>query len=235
MEENRLEAQPDGLPRIVSDRKLSAVEIAVHAILERIRTGEYVGGQRLVEADLAEELGLRRGPIREALRVLTGDGVVELSPNKGARVKRLDPGHLVEILQLLTALNWMSLRLCATRHTIDSVRTLVEAAWTRLQEAVRLHDEADWFIAIGRFHEDLHEASGNSLLLREYRRLRHVHFHRELTRSLRVRNWDGYVDTYRRITHAVLDGDADTAADLIATHEERLVSLIRSGASPAYY
>ena len=213
----------------VGIKKKTAVDTAVQSILEKIRNGEFVGGQRLIEADLADEFGLRRGPIREALRVLTGDGVVELVPNKGARVKRLDSGDLVEILQLVTALNWMSLRICAANYENAETRSAVEFAWKRLEEASQQHEEASWYIAIGKYHEALYDASGNALLRREYERLRHVHFHRELTRSLRVDDWDSYIGTYRKLTQLVLDGEA------IAKHGDKLVGLITSGEMPACF
>lgn len=69
-----------------------------------ITQGRFSPGQKLVEIDLCTALGLKRGPMREGLRILAGQGVLELIPNRGVRVRRLDRKDLADMVQTLVGL-----------------------------------------------------------------------------------------------------------------------------------
>ena len=214
---------------------MSDVEKAVSLILERIKSGEFSGGQRLIEADLISDFGINRGPVREALRILAGDGVVELVPNKGARVRRLEERDLIEIYEVLIGLHWVSVRICADRAREKDVRATIEKAYETLHLGWLSRDESTWFIALGQFHTEIFHATGNELLVREYNRLRHVHFHRELTRYIRVRDWDRYIGVYTTLTDAMLNQKTKKAEQTMIDHLDNLLKLLRSDKQPAIY
>ena len=73
------------------------VEQALEHIEQGIRDGRYLPGHRLVEADLAENSGLNIGPIREALRILAGEGLIEIRPYRGAVVSRLGFNEIAKV------------------------------------------------------------------------------------------------------------------------------------------
>ncbi|MYS07072.1 GntR family transcriptional regulator, partial [Streptomyces sp. SID6041] len=78
---------------------------AREAVLQRIVDRRYAQGARLVEREVAEELGMSRVPVREALRALVSEGLLELLPHSGVRVRRLeraDVEHLYEVWEPLT-------------------------------------------------------------------------------------------------------------------------------------
>lgn len=77
---------------------------AIASIESQIASGRLVPGQRLVETDLSEELGIARGRVREALRILSGSGIVELIPFKGARVKRMEQDEISALFRTITGL-----------------------------------------------------------------------------------------------------------------------------------
>src|SRR5882672_10991070 len=83
--ENRRRAQPGAL--------LSRTEAVLESIKHDILTGELKPGQALVEADLAEQFGVSKTPVREALKTLAGSGLVAMSRYRGASVQEVDRGH----------------------------------------------------------------------------------------------------------------------------------------------
>lgn len=91
-------------------KRLSRVETVAHSILENIRNGNYVPGQRLVEADLTAEMGISRGPLREALRLLAAGGIIELIPNRGAIIRKIYPADIKERLALIDVLGTLVLK-----------------------------------------------------------------------------------------------------------------------------
>lgn len=210
-------------------------DAAIDHIVENIRIGRYAGGQRLVEIDLMEETGIGRGPMREALRILAGDGVVEIVPNKGARVRKLDAADLLSILEVLGAINVMVVGKCAQLATRSGVRREVRQLWKACKAEAARKDEVAWYIAVGVYHEELARLSGNRLLHETYLRVRHVHFHRELVDRFKVRDWAGYVDTYEQITNAILSSDEQEARLLMFRHHDRLVDIVTLGEEPAFY
>ena len=70
-------------------RKPTAVQIVIATILSRIKEGRYIPGQYLIAGDLMEELKLSKAPVREAIHVLVGEGVIELLQNRSARIRSL--------------------------------------------------------------------------------------------------------------------------------------------------
>lgn len=160
---------------MLEDRSLSPVDLAVDHILDQIRLGHYSGGHRLVEGDLASELMIGRGSIREALRMLAGDGVVELIPHKGARVRRLDEHALIEIYEALSGLHWNSARICAKRAMEENVKLGVDASYKRLVQVRGAEDPLSWFLSLGNYHRELILLTGNGILKREYEQIGRAH------------------------------------------------------------
>lgn len=78
--------------------------VAIEGIDAMITSGRLVPGQRLAESDLSEELGVAPGRVREALRILAGQGVVELEPYKSARVRRLAREEVFALFETITGL-----------------------------------------------------------------------------------------------------------------------------------
>lgn len=105
--------------------------VAQHAYLdirERILNGDYVAGSRLREQELAASVGASRTPIREALRRLDAEGLIEFSPNRGAMVAAWSQQDLEEIFSLRALLEGFGAMLAATRITTDGLTELEDLA-----------------------------------------------------------------------------------------------------------
>jgi DNA-binding GntR family transcriptional regulator len=88
----------------------SNVDVAVDALRDAILAGRLTPGERLKEVPLAEQLGISRGPIREALRLLERDGLIELIPNRGAVVPAIEALDVLETYALRSSLGSLALQ-----------------------------------------------------------------------------------------------------------------------------
>src|SRR5580658_11041978 len=95
--------------------KMTSPDRVVDAIIRSIRTGLYVPGQRLIEADLTKDLRVSRGPVREALKRLAAEGVLTVTRNRGAYVRALSRVEVRDSLVVLEALVGVMADLAARR------------------------------------------------------------------------------------------------------------------------
>ncbi len=139
-------------------------------LLERIVDGTYPPGSRIVETRVARELGTSQAPVREALRDLEALGVVEISPFRGARVRRPGLEELLEAYGVRAELEAMAARHAVTRLS----RADVEAMAALLDEMRRCADAGDTVgeaAADAAFHARLVDAAGNATLRRVWAQL----------------------------------------------------------------
>jgi len=139
-------------------------------LLDGILTGRYAPDSRIVETQLARELGTSQAPVREALRGLEALGVVEITPFRGARVRRPTRRELLEAYAVRTSLESLGARLAVPRltdHDLDELAACVD----EMQAAARDDDGAGVAEADARFHGRLLELGDNATLLRVWRSL----------------------------------------------------------------
>jgi DNA-binding GntR family transcriptional regulator len=149
-------------------------QTVVHYLLKDIMHGRLRPGQRLVVQELSESLGVGRTPIREALTTLTGIGVVEMRPNRGAVVRSVQAREVRDFYLLRRALECEAIRTACGRVGEDELRELA-AEFRRLIGAVA--DDRDRLIADAhalddRLHDVIAESCGNAFLLDELNRLK---------------------------------------------------------------
>lgn len=140
---------PLGDPALNQNR-MTAHEYVRQAVRSAILRGSIRGGARLIQADLAEQLGVSTTPVREALRDLATEGLITLDAHRGAVVKQLEHAELVEIQSLTRILDAEAMRRVA--EVRGNAQSLVQA------EAVahEMENETDvgrWVDLNGRFHE----------------------------------------------------------------------------------
>ena len=211
------------------------------AIEEEITTGKFLPGSRLDEVELAKRFEVSRTPIREALNLLLGEGLIEMRPRRGAVVARVSPQRLIEMFEVMAELEAMCAQLAARRMS-DSEFAEVQAAHAACQGAVAAQDPDAYFYANERFHYAIYAASHNTFLaeqaaalqrkLRPFRRL-----------QLRVRNRiQRSYEEHQAIVDAMRDGDGERAVRSVRSHVivqgERFADLVASlsrleGQSPA--
>ena len=144
--------------------RTSLVDQAYAAIRERILDNAYPPGHQALESELAQELGISRTPVREALIRLQKEGLVEVVPRHGMRVLPVSPADMAEIYAVLSALESAAAEAVAARRPgDDELKPLVQA--TRdMDRALRADDLDAWAAADERFHRTLVDLSGNRML-----------------------------------------------------------------------
>jgi DNA-binding GntR family transcriptional regulator len=193
---------------------------AADALRRAILTGRYKPGERLVEDALSAELGISRVPIREALRLLAGDGLVIVRPNRGASVAAISPDIAEDLVEVRATLEGLNAKLAARHHEPGIVAEL-RAVLAEGNRAARAASVADLVRLNGDFHDKLAEAGGNAILWDIMRTLRDrtgIVFARN-TAVRAVQDWD----EHSRILAAVIDGDEELAS-LLATRHVRLAA-----------
>lgn len=137
----------------------SAGEVIGEAILD----GRLEAGQRLKESELAEQLGLSRTPVREALLLLHAEGLVELTPNRGARVRTFEIDELEDLYELRALLEGFAARKAALAISPAKLK-LLKASCIRF-EKLRAMDDAVGLVKENRiFHNTILEAAGSDRL-----------------------------------------------------------------------
>jgi DNA-binding GntR family transcriptional regulator len=139
-------------------------------LLQAIVRGDYPPDARIVETQVARELGTSQAPVREALRGLEALGVVELTPFRGARVRRPSRAEILEVYAVRAALETLAGRLAVPRMTdadVDGLRDLLEA----MRAAARADDGHAVAEADAAFHGRIVALAGNTTLDRVWRSL----------------------------------------------------------------
>jgi len=183
-----------------------------------ILTNRRRPGDRLIEESLSAELGVSRIPIREALRVLAGEGLVEVQPRRGASVADISADVARDLVEVRATLEGLNARLAARHHDPAIVEEL-KRVLKEGNRAARSKNAEDLVRLNGEFHDKLAQAGMNSILFDIMRTLRERTNLVFAANSARRAEQDW--DEHSKILAAVIDGDEDLAAMLATRHVHR--------------
>jgi DNA-binding GntR family transcriptional regulator len=209
----------------VGDSHRTLREVVADEIRGMIMRGELEPGEHLPEDRLAEQLGVSRNPVREAIRALEGTGLVEVVPRRGAHVSRIEPEQVVHLLELRSVLEAFAARRAASRRTDSDLADL-----QRCIDVGRAASEADNMVTAAQCHREFHivveRASGNEYLESVVAPLRHQ---TELvfTMLAELRGLTSWHE-HQAIHDAIAAGDAEWAEAATASHMDNVIEGIRS-------
>lgn len=207
---------------------------SVEAVLVELRTGiqrgRYAPGQRLITSELASQLGTSLAPVREALHILVGEGLVEIRPNKGASVMTLSTQTFIDGLQVLEAVGAVALRLIATKLKDPKVRADIAHVLEPIFDAGKRRNPHEFFTAIAASHRLVNDYSGNSYLNPILNRIHLEYFYRQMADCLPDDFWDQYTANYQKTGGALVKGDSRAAVRLWSQHCRWVIGLIRKHA-----
>jgi DNA-binding GntR family transcriptional regulator len=146
--------------------RVRLVDEVAQRLRERIYSGAFPPGTKLRQEQLAEQLRVSRTPLREALRVLERDGLVQSEPGRGVRVIEADPAALIEAYNLREAVDGVAARLAAEHATPADVDRL-HAHLAVQRSTVDPWDAAAYTIANVEFHTMVMELSANRYIMAE--------------------------------------------------------------------
>ncbi len=191
-----------------------------NVLLERILSGHYAPGERLVEIRIAQELGVSQAPVREALRDLEFVRLVESVPFRGARVREVSDAELAEVYPIRGALEEIAAREAAKR--MDGDVAALEAELTAMAAAKDLREQVEHDV---RFHQLIVEGSANSRLIEIWKSLQ-VDTRTAIT-AVRTRlSAREIAEMHRPIVEALRRRDARAAGRTIRSHVERFGQMV---------
>jgi GntR family transcriptional regulator of gluconate operon len=219
----RMSKQPSTLRPLDAPRSLA--EDAADRIREQILSGGFKQGEHLVEAKIAEQLNISRGPVREAFKLLRAEGLLNEEPRRGTFVVSLTADDVREIYGLRAALEGRAGRMVARAHDPVALARL-RALADDIDRAVAAGDAVAASRADLAFHEGLCELCGNSRIHEVF--MRYVPTLRGLLRldEQVLRSLDEISLQHRPFVDAIEGGDEETAARLLNEHAEHAGELI---------
>jgi phosphonate utilization transcriptional regulator len=196
----------------------SSLSSVVQSELERmILSGELPPGEKLTEVALAARLGVSRGPLREAFRMLEEAGLVRTEKNRGVFVRDLPVEEAIDIFDLRATMEeFVGRRLAQTisAAALKEVRALVE----QMEQAAKAKDEHSYHLLNLRFHDRAVELAGNAKLTAIYRKLiKELSLFRRLNLA-EAMLMPASANEHRQIVKAIASGDAELAGRAMFEH-----------------
>ena len=184
-----------------------------HLIVE----GDLAPGEKLSERDLCSRFGVSRTPLREALKVLSAEGLVRLIPHRGAAVSKLTLEDLEEAFPIMGALEAVAGEL-ACRHIIDAEVAELGAIHAEMVAAYRACDLGGYFALNQRIHEAILRAARNPTLAQMQRGLAGRVRRARYMANMSADRWAEAVREHEAILEALTARDGEQLARLLKTH-----------------
>ena len=199
----------------------------VSRIVERLRSeildSRFEPAERLVEIDLTRRFGVSRGPVREALRRLAAEGLIEHVPNRGGMVRRLSRTEMREFFEIRIELETLAVRLAAQNDDPVARAAFRNAVDAIFDDAPR--DFSHYLSENAAFHEAILTLAGSKALHELVDRLQLT----LLMGQVRARVGDDVINTsvseHRKIVDAIMKRDAESAGAALRAHLERAAAL----------
>jgi DNA-binding GntR family transcriptional regulator len=185
-------------------------------IIQRILEGTYKPGERIVELQLVNELGVSQAPVREALRDLEAMRFIETEPYKGARVRAVSRDELAQSYPVRAVLEELAGQMATPRATVELFSQL-DSEVQNMRKAARNKDQHSLLVHDARFHELIVEATGNTVLLDTWSGLRIEAF---TLVSVVTSHLDlvAIANTHLPILEALRSGDAHLTGKVMREH-----------------
>jgi DNA-binding GntR family transcriptional regulator len=179
--------------------------------------GFFLPGSKLDEQELCDRYGASRTPIREALKLLAAEGLVEIRPRRGAIIPTINPLTLCEMFEVMAELEAMCGRLAARRIQPEEKQEL-QRLHQLCQDYLNQNDSENYYEANRLFHFAIYHASHNTFLIEQACTLhKRLHPYRRL--QLRVNNrMNNSFSEHNAILEAIFAGDEQQAEALLKAH-----------------
>ena len=209
---------------ILNNRPL--YEDVADRLREQIFSKQLAPGSRLDEQSLAEQFGISRTPMREAIKVLASEGLVTIKMRRGAHVTEVNRGDLEQIYTVLSLLEGQAAKQTATKASEDQLN-LLDHLHHRLEKAAADRDIEQFFEINSKFHELIQEIAGNRWMngvIADLRKVLKLHRRDSLTSTGRIQN---SLLEHREILKAILRRDELAAETAMRKHWARGLEAIR--------
>ena len=209
------------------DEFLPLRDVVFNTLRRAILTGQLKPGERLMEVHLANQLGVSRTPIREAIRKLELEGLVIMIPRRGAEVARITEKSLKDVLEVRQALDALSVELACDRITQEDTRKLYEACLA-FEKATKGKDASVIAKADVELHDIIVAATGNKRLQQLVNNLSEQMYRYRFVYIKEESQHDMLVEEHREIYESIASRDKERAARAASIHiDNQEKSIIR--------
>ena len=208
------------------DEFLPLRDVVFNTLRQAILRGELKPGERLMEIQLANKLGVSRTPIREAIRKLELEGLVLVIPRKGAEVADIKEKSLRDVLEVRKALEELSVQLACEKITKEEIEELKEAAET-FKKAQKTKDITQIAEADVHFHDIINTASGNQKLIQLLNNLREQMYRYRVEYLKDERNYPTLMREHSEIVEGLMTKDKGRVTEAMHKHVKNQVVAVK--------
>lgn len=212
---------------VLDDRRLLPERLAA-ALRKAIVEGSIAPGTRLVEKELAERFNVSRVPLREAFRVLEGEGLVNIHPHRGALISKLSDVEMVELFGVRAIFEAHAAEAVAAARPLAEIEQL-SGMVAAMKTAVRAHDLDAYYELAAAFHDALVAASGNGILVRLYSQIKRQLRRYQAAMARLPESPTKSIAEHEAIIRRLDAGDRDGAAAAARQHVTALVERFHRG------
>ena len=217
MQNSDFDAQFTPATRLPKVERRRLHDTVVEHIRRFIVEGVLEPGKKLNERELCETLGISRTPLREALKVLAAEGLIDIEPNRGASVSKMSEAELRETFELMSGLEAFSGELACERITAAELAEIKALHYAML--ACRAQNDLPGYYSRNQaIHEKINEAARNSALRQTYiavnRRLQALRFRS----NYQIPKWDRAIHDHDEMLKALEARDGKRLATILRQH-----------------
>lgn len=192
-------------------------EVVFNTLRDAILKGELEPGEHLMEVQLAGKLGVSRTPIREAIRQLQAEGLVVMTPRKGAVVAEITKEDLTDVLEVRKTLEKFAVELACINISEDELKSLHQCH-DIFKSALEQKDLTDIANKDEGFHDVIYSATRNKRLIQILNNLREQIYRYRLEYIKDDEKWFTLIDEHDKLIRAIEEKDVETAKDVIEAH-----------------
>ena len=192
-------------------------DVVFNTLRQAILKGELAPGERLMEIQLAERLGVSRTPIREAIRKLELEGLVLMIPRRGAEVARISEKSLKDVLEVRRSLEELAIELACQRMTEEDMQALEEAQ-KAFKAAIDQGDAMKIAETDEAYHDVIYHSTRNKRLVQILNNLREQMYRYRLEYLKDTQSHDRLVEEHQKIVNAIIEKNKEEAVRLIQEH-----------------
>lgn len=202
-------------------------DVVFNTLREAILKGELQPGERLMELQLAQKMGVSRTPIREAIRMLEQEGLAVTIPRKGAAVAGITEKDMEDALEVRAALDELAVRLACDAITEEQLKQL-KIAMKNFEDSIRTGDLKRIAQADVAFHDTIYKATGNEKLVSILNNLREQVYRYRVEYLKDETSYPRLIKEHQELLEGIIKRDKVHVSEVMKKHVENQAEAVKN-------